>query len=343
MIISFSIVILATAAFFLRKDLSTVLPQEQISSKIPVSVTTVKKENLSSDLSLVGTINANNDINVLSQTQGEVKAVFVKPGSQVKAGTVLVQVDDDLKKSALATAEVNYQKAKRDLERNETLYQEKSVSSLQLDGARLEAKSAENQLGIARRQFEDTRISTRISGTVNTRNVEIGTMVSPGTPIANIVDISNLKVKVNVNEVDAFQVKAGDKVEITTDVYPTQRFQGRIDNIASKADESHSYLVEIIVPNSAQFPLKAGMFARVSFKSIASTSALVIPRMALIGSIKNAQVYIIQNQLAVLRAIVIGRQSGDLLQVLNGLNETDSVVTNGQNNVSDGASVVIIQ
>lgn len=337
------VVVVAAVFYFSRKTKTDNQPQTQISSEVPVSVTVVRKEKLTSSLTFVGIITANNDVNVVSQTQGEVKAVYAKVGEYIKPGTALVQVDDEIKKSNLATAEISYQKAKRDFERSEMLYQENSISASQLDAARLAMKSAENQLDIARRQLQDTRISSPIAGTVNARMVDVGTMVSPGTAIANIVDISTLKVKVNVGEHEAFQLKAGDRVEVSTDVYPRQNFDGTIDNIASKADEAHTYPVEIRIANSAKYPLKAGLFARISFTSVSPAEALVIPRVALVGSIKNAQVYVVENNRAFIRSVVIGAQSGEFLEVHEGLKEGNVVVTNGQNNLSDNTPVIIVK
>ena len=313
-----------------------------MATEVPVSVTVVKKQKLASSLSLVGNINANADVNVIAETQGTVTAVYVKVGAPVKAGTVLVQVDDEIPRSTMAAAEINYQKAQRDFQRTEELYQENSISASQLDASRLALKAAQNQLDIARRQLENTRIKTPIGGTVNARYVDLGTMVQAGKAVANIVDIKTLKVRVNVPEREAFQLKAADKVEITTDVYPGAAFEATIDNIASKADEAHTYPVEIVVPNSARYPLKAGMFARIGFKSIASLETLTIPRLSLIGSIKDAQVFAVHGNIASLRAIVIGKQSTDSFEVASGLAEGDTVVTSGQNNLVDGSRVQVV-
>lgn len=329
----------AAGLYLFTRSKTEPVSQNQISTEVPVSVAVVKREKLTSYLSLVGTINADNDVNVVSQTQGEVKSVNAKVGDYVAAGTVLVQVDDEIKKSNLATAEINYQKAKRDYERNETLYQENSISASQLDASRFGLQAAENQLDLARRQLKDTRIASPISGTVNARMVNIGTMVEPGMTIANIVDISALKVKVNVSEREAFQLKPGDRVEVSTEAYPAKKFEGRVDNIASKADEAHTYPVEIKMQNSREYPLKAGMFARLSFVSVAPREALVIPRDALVGSIKSAQVYLAEKRRAVVRSIVVGSQSDELLEVLDGLQEGDTVVTNGQNNLTNNVPV----
>ncbi len=335
------VVVLIVVVFLFRSSEQEVQPGSTISTDVPVSVTLVRKERLVSTISLVGTINANNDVNVVSETQGVVKEVFVAVGSGVSAGTVLVQVDDEIPRSNLATAEINYQKARRDFERSETLYQENSISPSQLDAARLALKAAENQLDLSRRQVENTKIKSPISGTVNSRNVDVGTMVQPGMTVANIVDITRLKVVVNVSEREAFRLKPGDTVEITTDVYPGQKFEGRVNNIASKADEAHTYPVEIGLPNSARYPLKAGMFCRIEFVSTTPTEALTIPRLSLVGSIRNAQVFVVRSSIAYLRTVVIGRQTNEMLEVVEGLSEGDTVVTSGQNNLSDNARVAV--
>jgi len=100
--------------------------------------------------------------------------------------------------------------------------------------------------------------------------------------------------------------------------------------------------VEITVRNSAKHPLKAGMFARIAFKSIAPSAALTIPRVALIGSIRDARVFAVRNNLASLCTVVIGRQSADRLEVASGLAEGDTVVVSGQNNLVDRARIQII-
>jgi RND family efflux transporter MFP subunit len=336
--LALAIVLVVIGTFFLMRRATT----SAISTDVPVSVIAAQKQKLTSSISLAGTINASNDVNVISETQGSVRLAHLKVGDIVKAGTVLVEVEDAIQRSSLSTAEISAQKSKRDFERSETLFQENSISRAQLDAARLAMQAAENQLDIAKRQLENTKIKTPIAGTVNARLVDVGTMVQPGMPVANIVDITTLKARVNVSELEAFRLKPGDPVEIGTDVYPGQKFQARVDNIASKADEAHTYPVEIKLVNNAKFPLRAGMFCRIAFTSMTATDALAIPRVALVGSVKNAEVFVIRNAIAYLQQIVVGKQTNEYLEVLNGLNEGDTVVTSGQNNLVDKTKVFIV-
>lgn len=339
-----ALTVIVTILVINKKKLSAA-NQGGIKNAFYVTIEKVEKKNLSSTLSLTGTINANNDVNIMSETSGKVVAVFAKVGDYKEAGAVLVQVDDELKKAAFMSAEATYEKAKKDYERFKTLYDQKSASDAQYDQAKVGVAMAEAQYIVAKRQLEDTKVKTPISGYITARNVDIGAMLQ-GAPqptfVANVVDISRLKVKLNVSEVDAFVLKIGDQVKVTTDVYPDAIFNGRIESISSKADEAHTYPVEISVSNQGSRKLKAGVFARIEFTSIKDRETIVIPREALVGSIKNPQVFVVENGIARLRNISAGSESGTLVQVLGGLSEGEVVVISGQNNIVDNTKVEIL-
>lgn len=311
-----------------------------------VKVEKAAVKELSETFSLVGTITANNDVNIISETAGRVITVFAKVGDYKQAGSVLFQVDDELKKAALMSAEANYEKAKKDYERFQQLFKEKSASDSQLDQAKLAYSLAEAQYIVAKRQYNDAQIKTPISGYVTARYVDIGSIVQgapQATLVANIVDISRLKVKLNVAEKDVFSLKVNDPVSVTVDIYPGKIFNGRIESVSSKSDEVHTYPVEISLYNESKNPLKAGMFARVEFTSLKERKSLVIPREALVGSIKQPQIFVVQNGIAKLRSIVVGREAGILVEVLQGLNEGEEIVVNGQNNIVENTSVTVIK
>jgi RND family efflux transporter MFP subunit len=311
---------------------------------LSVAVAKVSRQSVSQNLALVGTIVANREVLVASETQGRIKAVGVKVGDRISSGSVIVRVDEELKQAALANAQVNYDKAKADLERYKTLQTESQggVSDIQVQNMYQTMKGAEASLIVARRQLRDTRITAPISGVVTARPVEIGSSLAPGSPVATIVDISVLKVKVNVPEGDVFKLHNGDRVEITTDVYPGVSFNGSVTMIGAKADEAHTYPVEITVANNAANPLRAGMFGRVQFSSIPHKQALMIPREAVVGSVKQPRVYVVNNGVAKLRDIVVGGEEGTSLEVVSGLLEGDQVVVSGQNNLRDNVQVTVV-
>jgi len=310
-----------------------------------VSVENVSKKNLTSQLSLTGTIYANNDVNILSETSGKVTEVFAKVGDFKQAGSVLVQVDDELRKAAYISAEANWTKAKNDLERFQKLFQDKSVSDTQLEQVKVGAAMAEANYIVAKRQLEDTKVKTPISGYITSRPVDVGTMLQ-GAPqptfVANVVDISRVKVKLNISEYDAVVLKAGDQVKVIADVYHNIIFNGRIEYISNKSDEARTYPVEISISNQGSAKLKAGMFVRAEFSSLRDRDAIVIPRSALVGSIKNPQVFVVENGAAKLKNLTLGTESGTEVQVIGGLNVGEVLVVNGQNNLVDNTKVEIL-
>jgi RND family efflux transporter MFP subunit len=314
-----------------------------ISTSYSVSVVKAIKKDVTDSFSQVGTIVAYNDVAVVSETSGRVIKVSAEVGDYKPVGAVLVEVDSELREAAYKAASVSYEKAKKDLERYEALYKEGSISDSQIEQARWSFQSSESQYIVARRQLSDTKITTPISGIVTARYVNIGSMVMgapQATQIANVVDISRLKVKVNVAEKDVIRLNVGEKVEVTTDVFPNTVFLGSIFSISSKGDDGHTYPVEVVLKNS-KYQLKAGMFGRVLFTPKSSGNLIVIPRESIVGSVKNATLYVVNNNIAKVRSVTVGKETGTNVEILSGLQEGEQVVVNGQNNLSDNASVII--
>ncbi len=313
------------------------------SKAVPVNVTDVAIKEIDNKLALVGTINASKEVTVGAETVGRVTAVSFSEGQFVSQGRILASIDSETKRLNILNAQNNYDKAQTDLARYEQLLLENATTQVQLEGYRFSLKSAETQLMLANRQLKDAYVKAPMSGYVTIKNIEKGSIVSSGTPVATIVDISSLKVKVNVSETDVFQLKVGDPVEVTTDIYPGKIFFGKITAIIAKGDDSHTYPVEITIPNDKVHPLKAGMFGKANFTSLTNRKGLVIPREALVGSIKDPKVYIIvNNNTAKLVNISTGAEGDLFIEVTSGLSEGDKVVTNGTNNLKDNIEVKVI-
>jgi RND family efflux transporter MFP subunit len=319
------------------------LKKVEIQTSVPVFTAKVTEEKIIDTLSLVGTTAPYNEVIVSAETAGRVIGLYFDVGSNVGRGKILVKLDDEVKRATLENAEANYEKAKKDFDRYELLLETKSITEVQYEAAKLTYKQTEAALKIAQRQLKDSKIVCPLSGVVIAKNIELGTYLNTGNPVATIVNIDRLKVKVYVPELEAFKLKEGDAVELTTEVYPGTVFSGKITTINAKADDAHAYLVEITVANNKSHPLRAGLFARVSFKTLESLSAVVVPRTALIGSIKDAKVFVVENNIARLKNIVVGAEYGDKMEVIEGLNVGETVVTNGQVNLRDSVAVTITQ
>ena len=326
-----------------KVELNSASKTDSIATSYSVSVVSVKNMPVEEKISAIGTLNAINDVVVLSETQGRVLKVNVEVGDYKKAGSVLVEVDSELKEAAFMAARVTYERAKKDLLRYEALSSEHSVSDMQIEQARWSSQSAEAQFIAAKRQLSDTKITTPISGIVTARYVNVGTMVMgapQATQIANVVDISKMKAKIFVAENDVFRLHVGDPAEVTTDVYPETSFAGKVFTVASKGDEGHTYPVEVLLENPRQ-QLRAGMFVTISIEPRSSGAGLVIPREAIIGSFQDAKVFVVKNKIASLRSVAAVKELGTNVEISSGLQVGEEVVTDGMSNLSDNAPVTV--
>ncbi len=324
-----------------KKEVDSKKEVKVVNQEIAVTVVPVEMKAPSGVLELTGLANANREVAVATDLAGKITQVNFKLGDYVSQGAILAKVDDSYKKLSLDNAQLNYNKNKDDYERYQILRKGDAVSETQLRDMKLSFENAGIQLENAQKQFDDTRILAPFSGYVISQNIELGAYVNVGNTIAGMVDIAQLKVSLKVSEGNVYQLRPGQQVDVTTAVYPGATYKGTISNISPQGDNSHTYPVEIMIANNKQFPLKAGTYVNAHIDLGNSAPTLMIPRDAIVSSVKDPSVYLVKGDAVQLVKINTGRDSDAYLEVLSGLNEGDLVVTNGQINLMDGAKVKI--
>lgn len=306
---------------------------------IAVTTVDVQKQSTHSNLSFTGITQANQIVRVASKASGEITAVNFKLGDYISKGQVLARVDDAYAKFSLENAKINYGKFEEDLKRYKTLREGDAVSETQLRDIQVGYDNAKVQLDQAQRQLEDTYIRAPFSGYITSREVDLGQFVGVSTAIAEIADISELKVIVSAPESSAYELKKGQPVSINSSIYPGITFTGKIAHISPQGDNSHSYPIEISLPNSKENPLKSGTYVNVSVDMAETRPGMFIPRDALVSSVKEPSVYRVVGNIAKLVKITTDRDYEDKIEIINGLQEGDKVVISGQINLTDGVAV----
>jgi len=340
-IIALMLVIAAIRLFAVREKNIT-QTMDLSADYVTVTVADVEKKTSSFTLNFTGTLYPNKELDVPAETSGKITALNFELGQYFQKGGVIATIDDKIKKLTFESARIEAERLKKDLDRTENLFKGGTSSEQELDRARTSYETANNKFEEAERQLSYTKITAPIAGTITRKIVEEGTYVNTGTPIASIVDVSRLKVKVNVSEANVYYLKVGDKVKITTDIYRGVTFEGRISFVSPRGDESHNYPVEVEISNSSKNPLKAGTFVNVEVAVGSNNEGLFIPREALQGSIKDAKVYVAQNGKAILKNIIVGRESNESLEVTSGINQGDKVIVSGQVNLTNNKPIKII-
>jgi membrane fusion protein, multidrug efflux system len=336
------VVVLIAAKLIINK--STVDKNKQIRAEVTTTVTVkpvIRKEE-NSTLSLTGVTMAKQEVTLKAEMAGQITGINYNLGDYVNQGKILVEIDSRLSELALESAKLNLNRLEDEYNKTKNLYTGKATSETKVRDAKIDFERAEITVEQAKKQLALTRITASQNGNVVARFVEKGSYVSPGTPILSLVDVAQLKITMNVAEKDVYTLKLGQNVKITSSVYPGVSYDGKISFVSQQGDKTHNYPIEITLNNKPAYQLKAGTFVNVDFTFPMEKPKLLIPRESLIGSIKNAKVYVVNNNTVHKSSVVIGRDLGNYLEVLSGLNEGDRVVTTGQINLSDGAAVSII-
>jgi RND family efflux transporter MFP subunit len=344
-IIVIALIVLAFVVFRLSSNYKKINASKDVSTDlayISVNVSPVSKMSINYSLQLTGYMEAYSEIDIAAKAQGTITSLNTALGQEKSKGSIIATIDDKLKKLAVQTASLSVAKLKKDLERYNNLYKGGTVTELQLNEAQNLYDNAEIQLEQVEKQLSDATIKSPISGVIIKKHVEEGEYINIGSPIATIVDISKLKIKLNVSEVNVYQLKLNEKAIITIDVYPGVTFEGNISFISSQGDDSHNYPVEIVISNNSKYPLKSGTFANVMIKLPVAAEALYIPRESLLGSITEASVYVAVNNKAILKKIVVGNGNDKYLKVISGLKEGEEVIVNGQINLSENKAIKIV-
>lgn len=312
--------------------------------KINVNVITVSRENIDTDYSANGTFLPKQEMNQSSEIAGRIVNVLVKEGSRVSAGQTLATIKKDAIEVDVAQAQNNLQNAIIDNQRYENAFKTGGVTKQQVDNSRLQLKNAQAAVRAQGVRVNDASIRAGISGTINKKMVEPGTVVSIGTSMFEIVNINSLKLSVLVDESQVGRIALGQEVPINVNVLPEDSFSGRITFIAPKSDASLNFPVEIEVQNKGN--LKAGMYATALFKTnhgAETQNMLTVPAEAFVNGVSSGQLFIVSNGTAKLIKVQTGKVYGDKVQILSGLNGGEQVITSGQINLDNGSKINIVK
>lgn len=313
---------------------------------VAVRIATVDKKVVDLDFAANGNFVPKQELNFLSENAGRVSKIYVDEGDRVTKGQVLARVDAEIINTDKETAEANYQNALRDEARYKSSYETGGVTQQQLDQAKLTTQNAKLRLQASQRKVSDANLKSPINGIINKRYIEVGAFVNTqGTQLFEIVDVSKLKLRVNVNESQVANLKIGDKIDIKSSVFPTEKFNGKVTFIAAKADASLNFPIEIEVDNNTKNSLKAGMYGTAVFNFPKQAPSILIPRTSFVGSVSSNQVFMLDksNNTSKIRKVVAGRILGDFVEILDGLNEGETVITSGQINLAEGTPVSIVK
>ncbi|MCB9081690.1 MAG: efflux RND transporter periplasmic adaptor subunit [Lewinellaceae bacterium] len=308
-------------------------------TKVLVTTTMPQERQLSNDFTMTGTLRAFRETPIIAETSGRLVQLLVDNGTNVQQGKLIAVLDNELIQNQIDIAKINLEKGERDVSRLSNLAKEGGVSQQQLDDARNGVDNLKSQIKNLQKQLSMTYVKAPFSGVITNKMVEVGSFISPQSKIADLVQTSKLYLQSYVTEEQVIQIRKGQNAKVVLDVMPNKTLTGRVTFIDVKADLSQRFLVELEITNPGE--LRGGMNGSVTFTGEAPTRALTIPRECIVGSLRDAQVYVVENGKAVLRPVVTGQVDDDIVAIVQGLQAGDQVVKTGQINLTNGAEIII--
>lgn len=309
----------------------------------PVTIAQPTMETVSQDFELNGNFIPDHQLSFVSEAAGRVRTLSIENGDYVTEGKVIATLDNDQIRIDLALAKTTLEKAKSDLDKYERMVASGAVNKQQVEEMRMTMNTADAKVKTLQHSLKLTTIVSPISGVVSNVAIEKGSYLSPGTAIADIVDIKSLKMSVKLLDVQVVRVKVGQSVNIVPDLYAHSTIPGKVVSVSPQADGSKKFDTEIRFTNPAKTPLKSGMTGKVKFTFGGTKEALTIPIKCLVGSIKDPKVFVIRDGEAKLTKIEIGSVDDDKLEIVSGLTQGMQVVRTGQLNIDNGSKVKIIK
>lgn len=309
------------------------------SEYIPVATEKVTFRAIKRDFEANGVFEAHQELTLMAETSGKVVNILKKKGDYVKKGDLILQIDDRLIKSEQIVAALNIEQQEKDFKRFSNLAETDAITKKQLEDSERALKIAKAQFEAINKRVEDTQIKAPISGYINEDFYEPGVLVSPGMPLANIINKNPLKLTVKVSENEVSALKIGQTLPITVNALPQEKMEGTVAFISDKADGAFKYEVTLVVKNKEGELVKPGMFGTALFSEAASDEKLVISRQAIAGGLKNPGVFTITDGKAVFRPIEIRSLNASEVEVISGLESGEQIITTGLINVKEGIPV----
>lgn len=329
-----------------------------------VKVSEVKRSTAEDFYETSGSVKAQNVAVISSRMMGDVIALNVKEGDFVKAGQTLLTVDDRDIAEKIKAAEAGYKEALKALEaakqnrslidityqRYKKLYDEKALSQQELDQIETQKKVADIEyervqemvnrakagLSEAKVYHGFTRITSPLTGVVVEKRVEKGNMAVPGAPLLTVEDTSSYRIDVNVDERYSGLVKRGMPVDVIIDSIGLQT-KATVSEVVPAIDPmSRTFLVKINLKASG---LRSGLYAKVRIPA-GSRETILIPAKAVVEKGQLTGVYTVDDKGVIsFRPVRTGKNYGENIEVLSGLNQGEKVITEGIERVIDGGMI----
>ncbi len=312
-----------------------------------VTIAELKKENVPALLEAQGNTLANESVVLTAAAQEKVSQISFNDGDTVPAGKVLVKLDCILEETALKQAELDLAEAERELDRIRPLYEANAATQKDYDVQLTERDRAKVKVEAVKTELRDRVVVAPFSGITGKRMVSMGALVSPGTEITTLDDITLLKVDFHVPEKYLAQLIPGQKFTAESIAYPGKMFSGHIASIDVRLNSiTRSVSVRGIIENSKNaensWLLRPGMLMMLTI-DLGSRDQVTVPEKAVLSLSEIQYIFIYKPETKTVsrREVILGRRANGMVEILSGAEAGEKFVDEGISKLTDGAAVQV--
>ncbi|WP_461100864.1 efflux RND transporter periplasmic adaptor subunit [Spirosoma koreense] len=333
---------LTTKIKALEADVAKLDPKKTDETRVKeVTVAPLAASTFKHFVELQGTIDAKNNVQVSPKSGGVVTAVYVKEGDQVRAGQPIAKVDDQLLRESIAEVKTQLSLANTVYEKQANLWKQQIGTEIQYLQAKNNKESLERRLSTLDAQLSQSTVTSPISGVVDQVNVKIGQSAMPGAGLVRVVNLSQLKAVAKVSDTYSGSVRKGDAITVE---FPdiNKKLNSRISFVATMVDPlSRTFTIEAPLPSDNA--LKPNMLARIRINDQTQANAIVINQNLIQDTENGKLVYVAVNEggkkIAKAKTVKTGQAYGGQIEVTQGLQSGDQIVTAGYQDLVDGQPI----
>lgn len=338
-ILSVALVALAVLSACKKPDAAKAGPPPAMPPTQVVAVE-ARRESVAESLSLVGTLTANEWVEIKAELEAAVVEIGFDEGKPVTKGQLLFRLDESKLAAALAEADVNLKLSKVNHDRAQQLLRDKTISQQEFDQLASRFESMQAAIAVRQRELKDTKIFAAFAGVMGARNVSTGQVIKKDTVLGMLVDLNPVKVEVSVPERFLSLLKLDQTIELRVAAFPGRKFKGQVYFIAPQVDtNTRTALVKARIANP-DLVLKPGMFANLDLTLQLRAEAVVVPEPAIMVNADRATLYIVdKDSVAQLRPVKLGVRQAGVVEILEGVEAGQLVIVEGVQKVRPGAKV----
>jgi membrane fusion protein (multidrug efflux system) len=307
---------------------------------LPVTGLVINTQVLDNNIEIVGTILPNEKVELRSETSGRITNIPFKEDAKVSKGDLLVKIFDQELRAQLKKVKIQQELANLEEGRKKKLLEINGISQSEYDLASNQARSIAADADLLEAQLSKTEIRAPFNGVIGLRYVSEGEFVSSSTLIATLQQIDPVKIEFDIPEKYGVYVKKGSGINFTVSG-SEKKYSGTVYAIEPMVDIStRTFKVRARTSNN-DYSLKPGAFIKIDLLLEKNKNAILVPTESIVSSLKGQKLYVCSNGFAISRKVKTGIRNETSIQITDGLNIMDTVITSGIMQLKDSAQVKI--